>query len=208
MDAAGPDKGLPFGPLTPHSVHLCIDMQRIFAEATPWHTPWIKGVLPVIEEITRRHAARTIFTRFVPPARPEEMPGSWQRYFARWRDLTRERIDPGLLDLVPVLARAVPPAVIVDKPVYSPFVEPSLLHHLRRRQADALVITGAETDVCVLAAVIGAIDFGYRVVIAADAVCSSADATHDALLTLYRSRFSEQLEIADTETILSNWSGG
>lgn len=83
--------------------------------------------------------------------------------------------------------------------------ERALLNHLRDRRADALVITGAETDVCVLAAVLGAVDFGYRVVIASDAICSSADATHDALLTVYRNRFSEQIEIADTELILAHW---
>ncbi len=57
---------------------------------------------------------------------------------------------------------------------------------LRGRGADSLVITGAETDVCVLAAVLDAVDLGYRVVLATDARCSSSDETHDALLTLYR----------------------
>jgi hypothetical protein len=42
-------------------------------------------------------------------------------------------------------------------------------------------------------------------VIASDAICSSADATHDALLKLYKSRFSEQIEIAETELILASW---
>lgn len=112
---------------------------------------------------------------------------------------------PRAVGVVPALARFAPPATIVDKRVYSPFVERALLSHLRDRQADALLITGAETDVCVLAAVLGAVDFGYRVVIASDAICSSADATHDALLTVYRNRFSEQIEIADTELILANW---
>jgi nicotinamidase-related amidase len=132
--------------------------------------------LPLIEEIVRHHAERTVFTRFLPPSRPEEMPGTWQRYYRRWREMTLERTDPELLELVPTLARA-----------------------------DAIVITGAETDVCVLAAVLGAVDFGYRVVIASDAICSSADATHDALLKLYESRFSEQIEIAETELILASW---
>ena len=186
-------------------MHLCIDMQLIFAEVTPWHTPWIGRVLPIIEEIARRHAKRTVFTRFLPPADPAEMPGSWQRYYRRWRELTLEQLDPALLELVPPLARLVPPATVIDKHVYSPFVERALLHHLRDIGADALVISGAETDVCVLATVLGAVDFGYRVVIASDAICSSADATHDALMTLYRQRFSEQIEIATTETILANW---
>lgn len=196
---------LPFGPLTERSVHLCVDMQSMFAEATPWHTPWMARVLPVVEEIAGRHAARTVFTRFIPPATAEDMPGTWQRYFHRWAEMTRATIEPRLLDLIPSLACFVPPAVIVDKHVYSPFVEPHLPHLLRERKADALVITGAETDVCVLAAVLGAVDFGYRVVLATDALCSSADQTHDALLTLYRQRFAEQIETAKAETILANW---
>lgn len=40
---------LRFGPLTARSVHLCLDMQRRFADATPWHPPWMSRVLPVVE---------------------------------------------------------------------------------------------------------------------------------------------------------------
>jgi nicotinamidase-related amidase len=196
---------LPFGPLTDRAVHLCIDMQSMFAEATPWHTPWMARVLPVVEEIAGRHADRTVFTRFIPPARPEDMPGTWRRYFRRWAEMTRDAVDPRLLEIVPSLARFAPPATIIDKHVNSPFVERGLLSFLRAHGADALVITGAETDVCVLAAVLGAIDFGYRVVLATNALCSSSDTTHEALLTLYRQRFAQQIEAADSATILSSW---
>jgi nicotinamidase-related amidase len=198
---------LPFGPLSDRTIHLCIDMQNVFAEPTPWHTPWMARVLPVIEEIAGRHARQTVFTRFIPPATAEDMPGAWQRYFRHWAEMTLGRIDPRLLDIVPALARVAPPAIVLDKHVYSPFVERGLLRVLRERRADALVITGAETDVCVLAAVLGAVDFGYRVVLATDALCSSSDTTHDALLNLYRQRFAQQIEAADTETILANWNG-
>jgi nicotinamidase-related amidase len=133
------------------------------------------------------------------------MPGSWQRYYERWRELTLERIDPRLIELVPPLAALAPPAKVIDKRVYSPFSEPQLGDLLRRRGTDSLVITGAETDVCVLAAVLDAVDLGYRVVLATDALCSSSDATHDALLTLYRNRFSQQIETANSETILACW---
>jgi len=51
-----------------------------------------------------------------------------------------------------------------------------------RVKADALVISGGETDVCVLAAVMDAVDAGYRVVLAADALCSVSDESHDAML--------------------------
>ena len=196
---------LPFGPLTDRTVHLCVDMQNLFAEETPWHTPWMTRVLPVVTRIAERHASQTIFTRFVPPERPDRMPGSWQRYYERWTDLTLERIDHRLIELVPPLAALVPPAEIIDKRVYSPFSEPPLVDKLARRNADSLVITGAETDVCVLAAVLDAVDLGYRVVLATDALCSSSDATHDALLTLYHNRFSQQIETASSGTILACW---
>ena len=55
---------------------------------------------------------------------------------------------------------------------------------------ETLAISGGETDVCVLAAALGAIDFGYRVILLKDAVCSGADDTHDASLELLGDRFS------------------
>jgi nicotinamidase-related amidase len=198
-------EALPFGPLTDRTAHLCVDMQNLFAEETPWHTPWMARVLPVVIRIAERHPSRTLFTRFIPPRRPDWMPGSWQRYYERWRELTLERIDPRLIELVPPLLALAPPAEVVDKRVYSPFSEPRLSDALRRRGIDSLVITGAETDVCVLAAVLDAVDLGYRVVLATDALCSSSDATHEALLTLYRNRFSQQIETASSETILACW---
>src|SRR6185295_17839502 len=137
---------LRFGPLDARTVHLCIDMQNLFAEDTPWHTPWMKRVMPVVARIAERHAERTIFTRFIPARHPDELPGSWRRYYRRWAELTLDRLDPMLLELVP-------PPVTIDKRVYSPFAERTLWVELRRRRADTLVITGAETDVCVLAAV-------------------------------------------------------
>lgn len=196
---------LPFGPLGERTAHLCIDMQNLFAEDTPWHTPWMTRVLPMVVEIAERHREQTVFTRFIPAQHPDELPGSWRRYYRRWCDLTLERIDRRLLGLVPPLARLAPPATIIDKRVYSPFTEPTLLRLLRERGVNSLVITGAETDVCVLAAVMNAVDLGYRVVLARDALCSSSDHTHDALMTLYRERFSEQIELAETAAILDAW---
>lgn len=180
-------------------------MQNMFAEDTPWHTPWMERVLPVVAGVAEARAAQTIFTRFMPPERPEMRPGRWRAYFERWQSMTRERLDPELLDLVSPLHRLVPPAVVVDKPVYSGFASPRLRELLVERHVEALVITGAETDMCVLATVMGAVDRGYRVVIAEDGICSSSDRTHDALMTLYRQRFGEQIETEHAATILANW---
>ena len=130
----------------------------------------------------------------------------WRRYYHKWRQVTREFIDPGLLELVDPLRALTPPARVVDKTRYSAFVRSSLQATLARKNVDTLVVSGAETDVCVLATVLDAVDLGYRVIVASDAVCSSSDACHNALMTLYHNRFSEQIEIAETDVILESWT--
>jgi hypothetical protein len=68
-----------------------------------------------------------------------------------------------------------------------------------------LVIAGSETDVCVLATALDAVDLGFRVVIVEDALCSSSDTGDDALMTLYRNRFSEQIELIKTVDLPLLW---
>jgi nicotinamidase-related amidase len=198
--------GLQHGPLTATCAHLCVDMQRLFAEGTEWHTPWMERVLPVVERIASAWPERTIFTRFIPAERPGQGDGTWRRYYERWSSMTLQALPPGSIDLLPPLARLVPPAQVIDKRVYSPWMEPALDQLLRARGIDSLVVTGAETDVCVLAAVLGAVDRGYRVVIPTDALCSSSDHTHDAMLTLYRERYGQQVEAVTADQLLHSWT--
>jgi nicotinamidase-related amidase len=108
-------------------------------------------------------------------------------------------------ELMSPLAALCPPATVINKTRYSAFAESGLLAHLRERQADALIISGSETDACVLATVLAAVDLGCRVIVARDAVCSSSDEGHDMLMRLYHTRFTEQIETADTEVILARW---
>ena len=54
---------------------------------------------------------------------------------------------------------------------------------------------------CVLAAVLGAVDRGYRMVLPTDELRSSSDRTHDALLTLHE-RFAQQIETTQAAEIL------
>jgi nicotinamidase-related amidase len=193
-------------PLTDKSVHLCVDMQTIFSSDGLWPTPWMSRVLPVVVAITARFPARTIFTRFVTPPTPQHAGGRWRKFYERWPQVTGAHIDQAQLDILPELARFAPPAVIVDRLVYSAFFGSRLLETLRERNAEALIISGAETDVCVLSTVMSAIDHGFRVVIVEDAICSSSDDGHDSLLSIYRNRFSQQVEICNAETILSQWA--
>ena len=188
------------------AVHLSIDMQNIFARGGIWETPWMERVLPRIVEIAARHPARTVFTRFITPMHADDRPGRWRRYFRKWHRVTRAELPASELELVPALRRFVPPAEIVDKPAYSAFRESPLALLLSERGIGTLVITGAETDVCVLATVLDAVDRGFRVVIVEDALCSSSDAGHDALMTLYRNRYSEQIELIKTAEVPTLWS--
>jgi nicotinamidase-related amidase len=163
-------------------------------------------VLPVVLAISQRFPERTVFTRFITPQHAEDMPGTWRLYYEKWRQTTRERLDVRLLQLMPDLAKLAPPATVIDKTRYSAFFEPFLLQHLRALQADGLIVTGSETDVCVLATIMGAVDHGYRVILVRDGVCSSSDEGHNALLGLYHRRFNLQIETADAETVLSRWA--
>lgn len=198
-------KGLVHGPLGESCLHLCVDMQQLFGPGSPWAVPWAGKVLPAIEELTAHRARQTIFTRFIPAARPGEGPGMWARYYHRWADVTLVNIDPRVVELMPSLGRYVPPARVLDKRVYSPWTEGGLDAMLKGSGINTLVITGGETDVCVLATVFGAMDRGFRVVLVTDAICGSADQTHDALMELYRSRFSEQVEIVEMAEVLDCW---
>jgi nicotinamidase-related amidase len=185
--------------------HLCIDVQGMFAEPTDWHTPWLNAVLPAIEALVDRAPQQTLFTRFVPPPTAEDAPGAWKGYYQRWPSMTRDRLDPDLIDIVPSLRRFVPPARVLDKPAYSPWLGTGLHAQLQQAKVNRLLISGGETDVCVLTAVLGAIDLGYHVFLPTDAVFGSADQTHDAVLTLYRSRFAQQLTTMTTTELLETW---
>jgi nicotinamidase-related amidase len=84
-------------------------------------------------------------------------------------------------------------------------VESGLTAFLHDKSVDTLIITGSETDVCVLATVLDAVDLGFRTVVVEDALCSSFDAGHDALMTLYRNRFSEQVELMTYAQVSELW---
>lgn len=189
------------------AAHLAIDMQLLFADPdSPWCVPWLGRVLPQVDALSRRHPERSIFTRFIPPRRPEEMAGAWCDYYRRWQAMTQQHLDRRLLELVEPLAQHVPPAHLCDKAVYSAFGNPRLLPWLRSQAIDTLIVSGSETDVCVLATIMAALDLGFHIVLPTDALCSVSDSTHEALLLLYRQRFTQQITTTTTEQVLRDWN--
>ena len=103
------------------AVHICVDMQKLFSGDSDWALPWLPRVAPNIAAICQAHAARTIFTRFIPARRPGDGQGAWRDYYLRWSSMTIEAVGPEMLGLVPELAGFVPPAETIEKPVYSPW---------------------------------------------------------------------------------------
>ena len=184
-------------------VHLCVDMQRMFEEETPWQAKWMSKIADQVTEVAGRFPSRTIFTRFQPPHSPDQMPGMWRSYYEKWPMMTATRMDPGLIDLIHPLQSLVPPARILDKRTYSPWISGRLGRTLALESVGTVVVTGGETDVCVMATVLGAIDLGYRVIVLKDGVYSSLDETHDASLQLLGNRFSVQLELSTVEEWLA-----
>src|SRR5690606_25323090 len=128
--------------------------------------------------------------------------GSWRRYYRRWESMTLEQLDTDLVGLVPELLHFAPPAQLEDKTVLSAWTG-SLHARLSAAGVGSIIISGAETEICVLATIMGAVDLGYRVIIVSDAVCSGADSTHDAMLAIYQSRFSMQVETVTTAQLLA-----
>jgi nicotinamidase-related amidase len=189
----------------PNAVHLCIDMQNLFAPHGPWATPWMEKVLPSIVRLAEHAPERTVFMRFIPPASPLEAVGMWREYYRKWDNVTRDRLSPEMLDLVPELQKFAPPASVIDRMVYSAFGGGRLPDFLTGHHVDTLIVSGGETDVCVLSTVLSAIDFGYRVILVEGALCSSSDESHDAIVGLYRQRFDIQVGVADLEQILRLW---
>ncbi len=138
-------------------VHLCIDMQRMFAEKTPWQVPRMKTVSPEVVEVASRFPQRTIFTRFIPPRNAGAMPGMWQADYENWPMMTTNRLAPEMIGLVSSLHALVPRPRIFDKFLYSPWVDGRLHSAPGSEEVGTIVLSGGETDICVLAAALGAI---------------------------------------------------
>jgi len=147
------------------------------------------GRSPAVEEAARGYPEKTTFTRFVPPARAEEMPGMWKAYYEKWPVMVTAQLGLEMVDLVASLKALVHPARVLDKMIYTPWVNGNCTT-LLKDGTDAVVLSCREADVCVLAAVLGAV--GLDIVLK-DAVCSEADDTHNASLELLGGRSRRRL---------------
>ena len=130
-------------PPGPHAVHLCIDMQRLFAPYAPWATPWLQHALPEAVRLIAHASPRTVFTRFIPVRNKTEARGVWKASYEKWECVTRDKVDPALLELMPALARFVPPATVIDRQTYCAFTNWRLQAFPDEHQVDTLIVSAA-----------------------------------------------------------------
>ena len=198
-------RGLRFGAVGANATHLVVDMQRLVAEPGEWQTTAMAGITPAIVRMVKHRPERTLFSRFLTPGRAEQARGQWQIYYRRWASVTGERLSPGMHDLVPELAALAGPGTLIDKHGHSCFDNPALRTLLKAQGTDCLIVTGVETDVCVLATVLSAIDLGWRVILVEDAIASSSQAGHKAAMEAIYPRYDMQIEVLTTDALLAAW---
>lgn len=194
---------LPFGPLDERAVHVCVDMQRIFLEPGPWFGEACVAIVEPVRRLCEQGPWQTLFTRFITAETPAAASGSWRRYYEHWHEVTQAEAGADILDLHPRLADLAAADSVFDKPTHDAFDSPSFDERIASLGPSAIILSGAETDVCVLATAMSAVDLGYRTVIATDAVASSMPASHQACLDHVYPRFDQQIELADVDTILA-----
>lgn len=80
----------------------------------------------------------------------------------------------GLGPVVPEIAQSAPRVEAIEKTSFGCFQELGFLDQLKLRAPEArtLVVAGVESHICVMQSVLGALDAGYLVHVAADAVSS------------------------------------
>jgi nicotinamidase-related amidase len=181
-------------------------MQNLIGPQGPWAAQWAERVLPSVVALVEHAPQRCIFTRFVPPADETAMPEGWRDFYRAWPGMTAREVDPDAIELMAPLKIFTPPAKVMDKTRFSAFSNSALNASLQSMAAQALIVSGAESDMCVLATVLAAVDLGYPVIVATDALCSSSDPCHDAVLRLYHERFSQQIQAMPVEEIRAYWT--
>ena len=197
--------GIRFGEIDSRAIHLCIDMQRIFLESGPWFCSEGLRILEPIKRIIQQFPKNSWFSRFMTPKNPEEFSNSWRRYYKHWEVVTQERIEPAVMDIHPTLLKESIQPKVFEKYTYDTFKNPDLNNALKDNSVSTLILTGVETDVCVLTTALSGVDLGYRVIMASDAMTSSDIKTHEFVIESLTKRFDQQIEVASTDSILKNW---
>jgi len=187
------------------TVLVVVDMQNLFLtdRKSPWSSPKLMSIIPNIEKIIKTIGKRNvIFTRFVPPKRWQDHIDSWRTYYRLNKAITRENIGTESLNIIEELQPYISRESLADrKKSSSIFTAGGFQTKIKRKPAKFLVFVGIETDYCVLASALDAMNNGYHVVVVRDACGSTAKNGPKNALGIFE-RFPEQLWITTTNSLV------
>jgi nicotinamidase-related amidase len=187
------------------AMHVVIDMQRLFADHPDWAVKDIGRIRQRVQKLAEMRPGRTFWTRFVPAANAASAPGSWRRYYEQWPRATLDGGGRDYVDLLPEHRLLAGKAAVFDKPGFSAFTNYGFVVALRAAEIDTLILSGVETDVCVWATALDAVDAGFAVVLARDAMTSFSAEAHAATLDVIAPRFAPQLSVMDGAALDAAW---
>lgn len=165
---------------------VVVDMQRAYEDG-PWKVLDMRGAETNILRLIP-WADEVIFTRHVPFAHPQ---GTWKTYNAKWGYVEQ---DPRNGELVPCLAEIA--RTSVEKSTYSAFGSQAFCKLVQG--ADRLIVTGIQTECCVLATILDAVDAGMEVMYVRDA-CSGKNAGLEQATEEILKRLSIHVTCVDTQ---------
>jgi len=173
-------------------VLLVVDAQEVFLRINDWHIPSFSGIIGNISKLANFFGASTLFSKHVPPSTSAK--GTWNDFYKNWNYIGS---DPTIWDIVQPLKGL--NGTEFAKATYSCFGSPEFLD--LTRNTSHFVIAGVETDCCVMATVLDAIDLGISITVVTDAITSPSKIAHDGALEFFR-RVPLQVLTATTEEII------
>ncbi|HVT54258.1 MAG TPA: isochorismatase family cysteine hydrolase [Dongiaceae bacterium] len=187
------------------AMHVVIDMQRLFADHPDWAVKDLGRIRAEVLRLAEKKPGRTFWTRFVPAENTAAARGSWRRYYEQWPTATLEGGGRDYVDLIPEHRLLAGKAAVFDKPGFSAFTNYGFVVALRAAEIDTLILSGVETDICVWATALDAIDAGFFVILARDAMTSGSLEAHAATLDVIAPRYAPQLAVMDSATLDAAW---
>jgi len=187
------------------AMHIVIDMQRLFAEHPDWAVKDIGRIRKDVTWLAEHKPGRTLWTRFIPAQNAEAAKGSWRKYYEQWPGATLDGGGGAYVDLLPEHRTLAGKAQIFDKSTFSAFGNEKFGAALEVARVDTLILSGVETDVCIWATALDAIDAGYFVVLARDALTSGVVEAHAAILDAIAPHFAPQITIMNHAELEAAW---
>jgi nicotinamidase-related amidase len=173
---------------------LVVDVQKIFLEQTDWWIPSLAGCLIKIRDLAVAFGERAIFSRYLLDPGGS---GTWQTFYRQWQHLDANNLNWELVD-----GLREPGSLEILKGTYSCFGSRTFCEAMDHLRPSRLVICGVETDCCVLATVLDAVDRGIHVTVVEDAVASPHHTAHAGAIALFQ-RLSVQVRCSSTSEVLA-----